>query len=94
LWEGYQYLKLHPGDYDLAGEDVALESPSLLFKQFQDLLEGKSSELLKTAIWNGGFYLWRCGICADLTTGLGEAESLLISGKVKAKLEEIKTELG
>jgi anthranilate phosphoribosyltransferase len=90
IQEGYRYLKLHAEDYGLGGEDVSLESHSLLFSQLEDVLAGKACEFLKTAIWNGGFYLWRCGICSDLATGLTEAESLLVSGKVREKLEEIK----
>jgi anthranilate phosphoribosyltransferase len=44
---------------------------------------------MPAAIWNGGFYLWRCGICSDLPTGFTKAEALFTSGKVAQKLEEI-----
>ncbi|MGB3208189.1 MAG: hypothetical protein WBB28_24660, partial [Crinalium sp.] len=57
--------------------------------QMQEVLQGKPSELMQAAIWNGGFYLWRCGFCKDIESGFMEAESLLTSGKVAQKLAEI-----
>jgi anthranilate phosphoribosyltransferase len=44
---------------------------------------------MPAAIWNGGFYLWRCGVCPDLPTGFARAEILFNSGDVAQKLEEI-----
>jgi anthranilate phosphoribosyltransferase len=55
----------------------------------QDILKGKPSELTSAAIWNGGFYLWRCGVCPDLPTSFAKAEALYTSGQVAQKLEEI-----
>ncbi len=55
----------------------------------QLVIEGKSSELMQSTLWNSGFYLWRCGICPDMNSGLGKAESLLISGRVAEKFKEI-----
>ncbi|MGK7929483.1 MAG: anthranilate phosphoribosyltransferase family protein [Spirulina sp.] len=85
-----QRLKLNSKDYHLGGKEVPLESKMHLLEQMQDILQGKTSELGKTALWNGGFYLWRCGICPDLTTGLEKAESLFTSGAARQKLEEIR----
>ena len=82
-------LHLHPRDYGFAGKEVPLESLSSLISQMQEVLQGKPSELMQAAIWNGGFYLWRCGVCKDLESGFTEAESLLTSGKVAQKLAEI-----
>ncbi|MBP0021626.1 MAG: anthranilate phosphoribosyltransferase family protein [Cyanobacteria bacterium SBLK] len=84
-----QRLKLNAKDYDLGGKEVPLESKGQLIKQMQEILHGKTPDLWKTALWNGGFYLWRCGICADVNAGLAEVESLFASGKVARKLEEI-----
>jgi anthranilate phosphoribosyltransferase len=56
----------------------------------QGVLQGKSSELMLTAIWNSGFYLWRCGVCPDLPTGFAQAEALCVMGAVIQKLEEVK----
>ncbi|MEA5467890.1 anthranilate phosphoribosyltransferase family protein [Spirulina sp. 06S082] len=85
-----QRLKLNAKDYNLGGKEVPLTSETQLFAQMQGLLQGKALELLPAVLWNGGFYLWRCGICEDLETAIGRAESLLTSGQVSQKLEDIK----
>jgi anthranilate phosphoribosyltransferase len=85
----FERLLLHPRDYGFAGTEVPLDSTTQLLAQMQDVLNCKSSELMPAAIWNGGFYLWRCGICSDLPTGFTKAEALFTSGKVAQKLEEI-----
>ncbi len=82
-------LLLHPRDYGFAGNEVPLDSLTDLVAQMHSVLEGKPSELMSAAIWNGGFYLWRCGICPDIKSGLAEAENLFTSGKVAQKLAEI-----
>jgi anthranilate phosphoribosyltransferase len=89
----FKYLKLDPHDYDLAAKEIALESTPQLITQLTEVLEGKSSDMFKAAIWNGGFYLWRCGVCDDLRAGIDRAKDLLISGRVFEKKEEIKREL-
>ena len=55
----------------------------------QEVLLGKPSELMQSAIWNGGFYLWRSGVCSDINSALIEAETLLSSGQVVQKLEKV-----
>ncbi|MGB5896716.1 MAG: anthranilate phosphoribosyltransferase family protein [Geitlerinemataceae cyanobacterium] len=87
--EGFEYLKLHPRDYGFAGGEVPLESKAELLSQLESVLHGIPSELMQAAIWNGGFYLWRAGICDDLETGLKKAEGLLKSGEVDRKRSEI-----
>jgi anthranilate phosphoribosyltransferase len=89
-----QRLKLNAKDYNLGGQEVPLESKTQLLGQMQEILQGKTSDLWQTALWNGGFYLWRCGVCDDLATGLDRAESLLASGAVTQKLEEIHKAIG
>jgi anthranilate phosphoribosyltransferase len=86
----FERLLLHPRDYGFEGSEVPLESTTQLLVQMQEVLEGKSSELMQAAIWNGGFYLWRCGVCPDLTTGFTKAEALFTSGDAARKLEEIR----
>jgi anthranilate phosphoribosyltransferase len=85
-----QRLKLNSKDYNLGGKEVPFTSKTELFAQMQEILQGQASELWPTALWNAGFYLWRCGTCEDLATGLERAESLLTSGQVGQKLAEIK----
>ena len=87
--EGFERLLLHPRDYGFAQEEVPLESTSQLIEQMQQVLQGKSSPLMSAAIWNSGFYLWRCGVCPDLVTGFSKAEALFTGGKVLQKLQEI-----
>lgn len=89
--EEIQYLKLNPRNYDFPREEVSLESTATFLSQMETVLEGKSSPLMSAAIWNGGFYLWHCGICVDLETGLTMAENLLKTKQLLAKLKQIKS---
>ncbi|MEC4892194.1 MAG: anthranilate phosphoribosyltransferase family protein [Oscillatoria sp. PMC 1051.18] len=85
----FERIFLHPHEYGFAGKDVPLESIIQLAKDLQNIIQGKPIALMQEAIWNGGFYLWHCGICADINTGFAQAEGMLIKGKVAAKLKEI-----
>ncbi|BAT51303.1 hypothetical protein NOS3756_02260 [Nostoc sp. NIES-3756] len=76
-------------DYGFTNKNVPLSSTEELLIQIQDLLAGHSNELQQTALWNGGFYLWRSGICADLRSGIAQAEELFKSGVVAAKLQQL-----
>jgi anthranilate phosphoribosyltransferase len=87
--EPFERLKLHPRDYGFAASEVPLESSELLLEQTHAVLQGNPSELMQAAIWNGGFYLWRCGVCADLSAGLAKAELLIEEGYALKKLAEI-----
>lgn len=86
----FERILLHPRDYGFAGSEVPLDSTSQLLAQMRDVLQGKSSDLMLAAIWNGGFYLWRCGICPDLTTGLAKAQALFLGGSAAQKLQEVR----
>ncbi|HEY9808791.1 MAG TPA: anthranilate phosphoribosyltransferase family protein [Halomicronema sp.] len=82
---------LHSWDYGLGGKDFPLpETNPELITEIQATLQGKPSEMTKSAIWNGGFYLWHCGICPDLETGLAKAEQMIITQEVAEKLKQIK----
>jgi anthranilate phosphoribosyltransferase len=85
--DNFERLLLHPRDYGFAGKEVPLESTSQLIEEMTGVLQGKKSELMLSAIWNGGFYLWHCGICSDLNEALSKAETLLTNGEVYQKLE-------
>jgi anthranilate phosphoribosyltransferase len=82
-------LHLSPREYGFSTSNVPLTSTEELINNIQEILSGKPGELMQTALWNGGFYLWRCGICADIRTGIDQAEELLVSGVVMAKLQEL-----
>jgi anthranilate phosphoribosyltransferase len=60
----------------------------------QAVLTGNPSELMQTALWNGGFYLWRSGICPDMPTGMDKAAELITTGVVAAKLQQVKMLIG
>jgi anthranilate phosphoribosyltransferase len=82
-------LLLSPHDYGITSKNVPLGTPEELITQIQDVLAGKPGELMQTALWNGGFYLWRSGICSDMRSGMAKAEELLTNGAVVAKLQEL-----
>ena len=82
-------LHLVPRDYGFASQNVPLGTPEQLVADMQSVLQGQSSELMQTAIWNGGFYLWRAGICPDIRSGIAQAEAMFTSGEVARKLQEI-----
>ena len=63
---GWQQLMLHPQDYNLQGHDVKLESETQVIEQLQGVITGSNLELIPSAILNGGFYLWRFGVCSNL----------------------------
>ncbi|MBD2017674.1 anthranilate phosphoribosyltransferase family protein [Microcoleus sp. FACHB-53] len=88
--EGFERLLLHPRDYGFAHPELPLDSTRELIEQMHHVLNGKSSELMSVAIWNGGFYLWRCGVCPDLATGFTKAESFLTEGYALQKLHDIR----
>jgi anthranilate phosphoribosyltransferase len=84
-------LQLAPREYGLITKNVPLSTTKELIKDMQGVLTGKSSELMQTALWNGGFYLWRTGICSDMQAGIDKAAELISSGLVAAKLQQINT---
>ncbi len=88
--QGIERLLLSPHDYGFITKNVSLGSTEELLTQIQEVLIGKPSELLQTALWNGGFYLWRSGICLDMRSGITKAEELLTTGAVNKKLQELR----
>jgi anthranilate phosphoribosyltransferase len=82
-------LHLTARDYGFAMKNVPLGSLEELIANLKEVLDGKPSELMDTALWNGGFYLYRSGICSDVQEGIAKAKQLLTSGAVTNKLQEI-----
>jgi len=89
----WQRLYLHARDFDLGGTDLKLESETAYFQTLHATLRGEANELTRSAIWSGGFYLWRSGVCATLGAGLTEAEALLTNGAVLDKLQQTRIAL-
>jgi anthranilate phosphoribosyltransferase len=52
-------------------------------------LQGEPTPLIPAAIYNGGFYLWHCGVCPDLASGVEQAKDMLAVGKVADKQQQI-----
>jgi anthranilate phosphoribosyltransferase len=82
-------LHLVPREYGFGSQNVPLNSTGQLVADMYSVLQGQPSELMQTAIWNGGFYLWRAGICPDINSGIAQAEAMFTGGKVLQKLQEI-----
>ncbi|MFQ4146209.1 anthranilate phosphoribosyltransferase family protein [Chlorogloeopsis sp. ULAP02] len=82
-------LHLVAREYGFSSKNVPLLGIEELMAQMQEVLQGIPSELMQTALWNGGFYLWRSGICDSLRSGIAKAEELLVKGAVAAKLQQI-----
>jgi anthranilate phosphoribosyltransferase len=84
-------LQLAPREYGFITKNVPLTTTEELIKDMQGILTGNPSELKQTALWNGGFYLWRSGICSDMQAGIDTAAELISSGVLAAKLKAINT---
>jgi anthranilate phosphoribosyltransferase len=94
-------LIIHARDYDLAGTDlplIASESSSGDYStelnwQMQAVLAGENTEFQKSLFWNGGFYLWRCGIVENIEAGISLTRQLLEQGKVRQQLNKLQTSI-
>lgn len=86
----FERLLLAHGDYGFSHANPALDSTEELLEQIQSVLRGEPSEMMQSALWNGGFYLWHCGICPDMNSGIAEAKNLLTEGHAAKKLQEIR----
>lgn len=82
-------LIMAPRDYNFTTQDVPLTSTEELIIDIKATLMGSNCELMQSTLWNGGFYLWRSGICEDIQAGIAKTEELLSNGTVLKKLEEV-----
>lgn len=83
-------LHLVPREYGFTSQNVPLETTSALIADLQATLAGIGGELMQSALWNGGFYLWRSGVSRDMKAGITKAEELITSGAAAQKLQEIR----
>ena len=86
----FERLLLHPRDYGFDGEDVPLGAESDLGQRLFDVLAGEATELTRSVLWNGGFYLWQGGAAPSLEAGFNLAEELLMTGEAVAKLKKLR----
>ncbi len=84
-------LLLHPRDYGFEGTDPEFIPLEDLIEQYQEALAGKTNEISISAVWNSGFYLWRAGRAESVEAGFDLGRSLLQTGAVSHKLQQIKT---
>jgi anthranilate phosphoribosyltransferase len=82
-------ILLHHQDYGVSGINPPLTDH--IFADIDRLLQGQTNELFESAVWNGGFYLWHCGVAGDLAAGMAQAKELLASGRVLKQLQLIVT---
>ena len=87
--ETLERLLLVPRKYGFTTKNVPLNSTEQLISEMKSILTAQPSELMETAVWNGGFYLWRCGICANIDEGFAKAQEIFNSGAVLEKLREL-----
>ncbi|PPJ65121.1 anthranilate phosphoribosyltransferase family protein [Cuspidothrix issatschenkoi] len=92
--EALTRLQLAPREYGLIPKNVPLSTTEELIQDMQAVLTGNPGELMQTALWNGGFYLWRSGICPDMPTGMNKSAELITTGVVAAKLQQVKMLIG
>ncbi len=68
---------------------MPLEPPAIVLQAMHDTLDGKPSEFMQSTVWNGGFYLWRCGVSPSVEAGVATATMLLTEGRVKQTLQTL-----
>ena len=86
----FDRLLLAHADYGFSSKNPPLEPTPELAQQMQSVLQGTPSELMESALWNGGFYLWNAGVCENMNSGIEAAKEILTSGKAAQKLQEIR----
>jgi len=82
----FERLALHPRDFGFEAKNVPLDDVAMVVQAMQDTLDGKPCEFMQSTLWNGGFYLWRCGVSPSVEAGVAEVEMLLTQGRVKQTL--------
>lgn len=87
----FERLLLHPQDYGLGGKDLAMASESEAIAEIRQVIAGKTSELMPAAILNGGFYLWRFGVCSSISEGCDRAEKMIVKGELADKLRQLQS---
>ena len=81
-------ITLEPREYGYSGKDIRWQNIDEWKYQSLQALEGKGP-LAKSFFWNAGIYLWFSEATPTLEEGLRKAKSLILSGIVKSKLNEL-----
>ncbi len=80
-------ILVHHQDFGVTNQNPPLTDD--LLPELKNVLAGQPSPLTETILWNGGFYLWHCGMTPDLATGMAQTATLLKSGQVLEQLGTI-----
>lgn len=84
-------LHLSHNDYGFSNINPPLPPTTKeLINQIESVLKSEPSEMMQSAIWNGGFYLWHCGICPSMEAGIDATKEILTNNNAIQKLEEIR----
>lgn len=84
----FERLLLHPRDYGFEGADPELNDN--FDRILTQTIRGESTELTPSAVWNGGFYLWRAGVVPSVTDGFQQAQQLLETGQLEDKRQQLR----
>jgi len=87
----FERLLLDPSKYGFNGSDPIFESNDQAIALIQETIQGHNNQLLPSAIFNGGFYLWHFKITDTLESGFALAEQMLTTGKLAPKLSAVKS---
>lgn len=82
-------LLLHPLEYGFESKNFPLESAASAIATMKTVLAGEPSEMLESAVWNGGFYLWRFGASESIAAGIATARDLFTQGQVLQTLRRV-----
>ncbi|WP_071515263.1 anthranilate phosphoribosyltransferase family protein [Geitlerinema sp. PCC 9228] len=85
----WRRLNVYPRECGVSGSDVSFDSPWSALQLIEATLHGEPTPLVPAAIYNSGFYLWHCGVCADLASGVEQAKDMLAVGKVADQQQQI-----
>ncbi len=86
-------LCVHGRDYGFGNKDVPFQSAAETIAHLKAVLNQEMTPLLAPAVWNGGFYLWRCGNCDTLEAGFERSRSLLAQGQVAKTLHNLQQQI-
>ncbi|TAD78839.1 MAG: hypothetical protein EA001_05935 [Oscillatoriales cyanobacterium] len=77
----FDRLCLNPWELGYSGPNLPMAPTAELAGAIAEVLQGKPGPWRSSAVWNGGFYLWQCGICDALAVGFDRAAALLDQGR-------------
>jgi anthranilate phosphoribosyltransferase len=82
-----QRILLHHQEAGISNHNPPLTDD--LLPELKNILAGQPSPLTETVLWNGGFYLWHCGMVPDLATGMLQTATMLKNGQALEQLGNI-----